>query len=90
MKLSEITLNKAKEFLRVAHDLDDDRISGHIDTAITFILKANGQDTLTTEFDESNEFLSDVALAMIQKLYDTGEIPDAKYLYAMMTMDRSF
>lgn len=90
MKLSEITLDNTKEFLRVTHNLDDSRIEGHIDTAISFILKANGQDALTTDFDDSNTFLSDVAFAMIQKMYDTGEIPDARYLYAMLTMDRSF
>ena len=90
MKLSELTLDVVKGYLRVEHDLDDNRIRIHMSTVISYILKANGQENITPEFEDSNTFLSDVALCMIQELYDTGEMPDSKYLYGAMTMDRSF
>lgn len=90
MKLSELTLANVKEYLRVDHNLDDKRINTHIDTVIHFILQMNGQEQLTDEFVKRNPFLADVALSMIQELYDTGQFPESKYLYQAMTLDRRF
>lgn len=90
MKLSELTLDQVKEYLRVDHDLDDNRIKTHISTVVYFILQMNGQSKLTDEFEGRNEFLTDVALSMIQELYDTGKFPESRYLYQAMTIDRRF
>lgn len=90
MKLSEVTLDVVKSYLRIDHDLDDLRLALHMDSALTYILKANGQDKLTEEFDNENLFLSDVYMCYVQHLYDKGEVPESKYLNAILTMDRRF
>lgn len=90
MKLSELTLGNVKDYLRIDHNLDDNRLNTHIKTVISFILQTNGIKELTTEFDDNNTFLADVALSMIQDLYDTGKFPESKYLYQAMTLDRRF
>ena len=90
MKLSEITLQTVKDYLRVGHDLDDKRIGLHMDAALSYILKANGQDALTTDFDDETEFLVDVYMCYVQHLYDTGTVPGSRYLNAILTMDRRF
>lgn len=90
MKLSEITLQVAKDYLRIDHNLDDVRIGLHIDAALSYILKANGQDALTAEFEDSNEFLTDVFFCYLQQLYDYGTVPESKYLNAHLTLDRRF
>ena len=90
MKLSEITLQTVKDYLRIDHNLDDTRLRMHMDASFSYILKANGQDALTQEFDDSNEFLTDVYLCYLQHLYDYGTVPESKYLNAILTMDRRF
>ena len=90
MKLSEITLDTVKSYLRIDHTLDDTRLQIHMNTALTYILKANGQDTLTDDFDKANEFLSDVYFCYFQHLYDYDKVPESNYLNAMLTLDRRF
>lgn len=90
MKLSEITLDTVKSYLRIDHNLDDMRLELHMKAALSYILKANGQDSLTPEFEDSNEFLVDVYMCYVQHLYDKGEVPESKYLNAILTMDRRF
>ena len=90
MKLSEITLDVVKSYLRIDHDLDDTRLRLHMNAALTYILKANMQDTLTPEFEDSNEFLSDVYMCYVQHLYDYGTVPESNYLNAILSMDRRF
>lgn len=90
MKLSEITLQTVKDYLRIDHDLDDTRLGMHMNASLSYILKANGQDALTQEFDDSNEFLTDVYFCYLQHLYDYGEVPKSDYLNAILTMDRRF
>lgn len=90
MKLSEITLQTVKDYLRIDHNLDDMRIGLHMDAALSYILKANGQDNLTVEFDDENQFLTDVYMCYVQHLYDTGTVPESNYLNAILTMDRRF
>lgn len=90
MKLSEVTLDVVKSYLRIDHDLDDLRLALHMDSALTYILKVNGIDQLTEEFDNENLFLVDVYMCYVQHLYDKGEVPESKYLNAILTMDRRF
>ena len=90
MKLSEITLDTVKNYLRIDHALDDTRLQIHMNAALSYILKANGQDALTQEFENSNEFLTDVYLCYVQHLYDYGKVPESNYLNAILTMDRRF
>ena len=90
MKLSEITLATVKDYLRIEHDLDDVRLELHRKAALSYILKANGQDALTPEFEDANEFLSDVFMCYVQHLYDYGKAPESDYLNAILTMDRRF
>lgn len=90
MKLSEITLQTVKDYLRIDHDLDDKRLELHMRAALTYILTANGQDSLTSEFEDSDEFLADVYMCYVQHLYDTGTVPESRYLNAILTMDRRF
>ena len=90
MKLSEITLQTVKDYLRIDHDLDDMRLQLHMRAALSYILKANMQDTLTPEFEDSNEFLADVYFCYLQHLYDSGTVPESNYLNAILTLDRRF
>lgn len=90
MKLSEITLDTVKSYLRIDHNLDDTRIEMHMKASLSYILKANGQDSLTAEFEDSNEFLTDVYMCYVQHLYDYGKVPESDYLNAILTMDRRF
>lgn len=90
MKLSEITLDTVKSYLRIDHNLDDTRIEMHMRASLSYILKANGQDSLTAEFEDSNEFLTDVYMCYVQHLYDYGKVPESDYLNAILTMDRRF
>ena len=90
MKLSEVTLDVVKSYLRIDHDLDDVRLGLHMSSALSYIITANGFTQLTQEFDESSEFLVDVYMCYVQHLYDKGEVPESKYLNAILTMDRRF
>ena len=90
MKLSEITLDTVKSYLRIDHNLDDTRLGLHMKAALSYILKTNGQDSLTPEFEDSNEFLADVYFCYLQHLYDYGTAPESDYLNAILTLDRRF
>ena len=90
MKLSEITLETVKDYLRIDHNLDDKRLEMHMNASLSYILKANGQDKLTQEFEESNEFLTDIYFCYLQHLYDYGKVPDSKYINSLLTIDWRF
>lgn len=90
MKLSEITLETVKSHLRIDHDLDDTRLKMHMASVLSFILKVNGQNSLTSDFEDSNEFLTDVYFCYIQNLYDYGTMPESSYLNSILSMDRNF
>ena len=66
MKLSEITLKEVKDRLNIDDDdiVHDEKLKSLIKNAISYILKTNGQDSLTPEFEDSNEYLSDIFFAI--------------------------
>lgn len=90
MTLSELELGYVKQYLRVDHNKDDIRIQNHLDSAISFILKSNGQTKITKEFEQGNDFLVDATLAMVEELYDNGKLPESTYFYQGMMIDRRF
>ncbi len=90
MTLSELDLMYVKQHLRVENDSDDIRIQNHLDSAISFVLKVNGQTKITPEFEKGNEFLADAVLTMVQELYDNGKVPESSYFYQAMMIDRRF
>lgn len=90
MKLSEITLEMVKSYLSIDHDVDDTRLKMHMESALSLILKVNGQKSLTSDFEDSNDFLTDVYYKYIQNLYDYGTMPESSYLNSILTMDRNF
>ncbi len=90
MTLSELDLIYVKQYLRVDHDLDDIRIQHHLDSAISFVLKVNGETTITPKFERGNDFLVDAVLTIIQELYDKGKFPESTHFYQGMMIDRRF
>ncbi|KAI3350144.1 phage gp6-like head-tail connector protein [Clostridium botulinum] len=87
MRLSDLNLSYVKKFLNVDHAMDDARLQAHIDSAISYIALSHGYDV---ESDmEANQLLTDLALVMIQDLYDNGKITSQGTI-SFMTVDRRF
>lgn len=88
MKVSEITLAYAKDYLNIPEDYKEDiRIQAHINTAISYVMKTHGFETIE-EMDEEY-FLVDLVMYIIQQLYDTGGITDINPI-KYMSVDRRF
>lgn len=87
MKLSQLDLSYVKDFLRVDHTFDDARLKAHIESAKKYIALSHGYENV--EDSEENEMLVDLAMVMIQDLYDNGDITTEKAI-SFMTIDRRF
>ena len=87
MKLKDLGLDQVKEFLHVDHDLDDNRIKMHIETAKNYIAVSHGYD-ITMNIEE-NEYLTDMAMIIIQDLYDNGTITSMGPI-SLLSIDRRF
>lgn len=87
MKLSNLDLNYVKKHLNVDHELDDLRLQSHIESVKAYIALSHGYDS--TEELEENELLFDLAMVMIQDLYDNGKITTSKAI-SFMSIDRRF
>ena len=87
MKVSEITLEYAKKYLNVDHNLDDLRLQAHIATAKNYIKLAHAYEK-DSELEE-NEILADLMMVIIQDLYDNGKITTQNSIH-FMSMDRRF
>lgn len=87
MKLSNINLDFVKKHLNVDHDLDDVRLQSHIDSAKQYIALSHGYED-EADLDE-NEMLADLAMVIVQDLYDNGKITTSKSI-SFMTIDRRF
>ena len=86
MKLIDINLDYVKKYLNINHDLDDSRLQSHIDTAINYIVVSHGYKNIE---EADNDLLSDLAMLMIQDLYDNGTITTEKPI-SFLTIDRRF
>ena len=87
MKLNDLNLDYVKKYLSIDHELDDLRLQSHIDSAKHYIALSHGYDE-TAELEE-NEMLADLAMIIIQDLYDNGKITTNKSI-SFMTIDRRF
>ena len=87
MKLSSLDLEYVKKHLNVDHNLDDLRLTLHIETAKNYIAVSHGYDS--PEDLELNDYLTDLALLMIQDLYDNGTITQQQPI-SFLTIDRRF
>ena len=87
MKLNDLNLDYVKKYLNVDHELDDLRLQSHIESVKHYITLSHGYDE--KEELESNEMLADIAMIMIQDLYDKGKITTSKAI-SFMTIDRRF
>lgn len=87
MRLSDLNLSYAKKYLNVDHELDDLRIQSHIESAKSYIALSHGYEE--TEDLEDNKLLVDLAMVIIQDLYDNGKITTSKAI-SFMTIDRRF
>lgn len=87
MKLNDLDLSYVKKYLNVDHDLDDLRLQSHIESAKNYIALSHGYEEI--EELEANEMLVDLAMVMIQDLYDNGKITTSKAI-SFMTIDRRF
>ena len=87
MKLSDLNLDYVKKYLNVEHNLDDEKIQSHIDAAIKYVELSHGYEN--NEDISSNDILCELAMTMIQDLYDNGRIT-ATSAVSFMTIDRRF
>lgn len=87
MLLKDLDLNYVKQYLRVDHDLDDMRLKSHITSVIDYILISHGYKDIS-ETNE-NEALTDLAMVMLQDMYDNGTIT-TKEAISFLTIDRRF
>ena len=87
MKLNDLNLDYVKKYLSVDHELDDLRIQAHINTAINYIKLSHGYEQMQEL--EDNECLADIAMMIIQDLYDNGTITATKSI-SFMSIDRRF
>lgn len=87
MRINELDLPYVKNYLHVDHDLDDIRISTHIETAKNYIAVSHGYASLDDIAE--NEYLTDMAMIIIQDLYDNGTIT-SKEPISLMSIDRRF
>lgn len=87
MKVSEITLEYAKKYLNVDHDMDDIRLQAHIATAKNYVKLAHAY-AKDSEIEE-NEILPDIIMMIVQDLYDNGKITVQNSIH-FMSIDRRF
>lgn len=87
MQLTDLTLDMVKDFLHVDHDLDDNKIAMHIETAKNYIAVSHGYERVDMLGD--NEYLTDMAMLIIQDLYDNGTITNVEPI-SFFTIDRRF
>lgn len=87
MKLNGLNLDYVKRYLNVEHNLDDEKIQSHIDAAVKYIELSHGYEN--NEDINSNDILCELAMTMIQDLYDNGRIT-ATTSVSFMTIDRRF
>lgn len=87
MKLSDLNLDYVKKYLNVEHNLDDEKIQSHIAAAIKYVELSHGYEN--KDDINSNDILCELALTMIQDLYDNGRIT-ATTAVSFMTIDRRF
>lgn len=87
MKLNDLNLDYVKKYLNVEHNLDDGKIQSHIDAAIKYVELSHGYEN--DEDINSNDLLSELAMTIIQDLYDNGKIT-ATSAVSFMTIDRRF
>lgn len=87
MKLNDLNLDYVKKYLNVEHNLDDEKIQSHINAAIKYVELSHGYEN--NEDINSNDILSELAMAIIQDLYDNGRIT-ATSAVSFMTIDRRF
>ena len=87
MKLNDLNLDYVKKYLNVEHNLDDEKIQSHIDAAIKYVELSHGYDN--KDDINSNDILCELAMTMIQDLYDNGRIT-ATSAVSFMTIDRRF
>ncbi|WP_394887037.1 head-tail connector protein [Clostridium butyricum] len=87
MKLNDLNLEYVKKYLNVEHNLDDEKIQSHIDAAIKYAELSHGYENY--EEINSNDVLCELAMTIIQDLYDNGRIT-ATSAVSFMTIDRRF
>lgn len=87
MKLSDLNLDYVKKYLNVEHNYDDEKIQSHIDAAVKYVELSHGYEN--NEDINSNDILCELAMTMIQDLYDNGRIT-ATTAVSFMTIDRRF
>lgn len=87
MKLNDLNLDYVKKYLNVEHNLDDGKIQSHIDAAIKYVELSHGYEN--DDDINSNDMLSELAMTIIQDLYDNGRIT-ATSAVSFMTIDRRF
>ena len=87
MKLNDLNLEYVKKYLNVEHKLDDEKIQSHIDSAIKYAELSHGYEN--DEDINSNDILCELAMTIIQDLYDNGRITATSSVY-FMTIDRIF
>ena len=87
MKLNDLNLEYVKKYLNVEHNLDDEKIQSHIDAAIKYVELSHGYEN--KDDINSNDILCELAMIMIQDLYDNGRIT-ATTAVSFMTIDRRF
>ena len=87
MKLHDLNLDYVKKYLNVEHNLDDKKIQSHLDAAIKYVELSHGYEN---KHDiNSNGILCELAMTIIQDLYDNGRIT-ATSAVSFMTIDRRF
>ena len=87
MRLNDLNLEYVKKYLNVEHNLDDEKIQSHIDAAIKYVELSHGYEN--DEEINSNDILCELAMTIIQDLYDNGRIT-ATSAVSFMTIDRRF
>ena len=87
MKLNNLNLEYVKKYLNVEHNLDDEKIQSHIEAAIKYVELSHGYEN--NEDINLNDVLCELAMTMIQDLYDNGRIT-ATSAISFMTIDRRF
>ena len=86
MKLNDLNLDYVKKYLNVEHNLDDEKIQSHIDAAIKYVELSHGYEN---DDINSNDILCEMAMTIVQDLYDNGRIT-ATSAVSFMTIDRRF
>lgn len=87
MKLNDLNLDYVKKYLNVEHNLDDGKIQSHIDAAIKYVELSHGYEN--DDDINSNDILCEMAMTIVQDLYDNGMIT-ATSAVSFMTIDRRF